>query len=79
MTCNCKLIGGEECHGGDDCVVTERIESSHSSGCSTVEVRNISDEKIQGWAKRHDLEMCGSLTDLRCMVEDAQSLHLIKP
>ena len=49
------------------------------TGCSTVEVRGISDEQIKEWAKRHDLFMCGSLNDLRCMVEDAQSIHLLKP
>jgi len=33
--------------------------------------RRYTDEQIIEWARRHDLVMFTSLTDLRCMFEDA--------
>ena len=28
MTCKCEIEGGESCHAGEDCIVTERINST---------------------------------------------------
>jgi hypothetical protein len=35
--------------------------------------RKATDAQIRAWAERHDFEFGGSITDLRCAFEDAQS------
>lgn len=42
-----------------------------------IETDRVSNERIKDWAEKHDLQ--GSMTDLRCIYEDAQTLGDTKP
>lgn len=52
-----------------------RADQSELSRLRAVEARPLTDAMVKAWAERHDLTMCGSLTDLRGMIEDAQSIQ----
>lgn len=64
----CKKHGCK--YGDEDCPVTAGNESGNEfcEDCRD----DMLDEKIQAWADRHDIQ--GNISELRCMVDDAQSL-----
>ena len=56
----------------------EQAERPASLATPAPEQPTLSDQQIQEWADRHDLGI-SSITDLRCILEDARTLHLASP